>query len=51
MARIESWWTIEQGELLDMLRRCAAGESPDMVISEGYANGEHEVPYDVEDEG
>lgn len=32
------WWTINGADLLDMMRRCAAGEDPDMVYAEAYAN-------------
>ncbi len=38
------WWTISGRELLDMLRRVAAGENPDLVYAEAYANSEHERP-------
>lgn len=33
---------IEGEALLEMLRRTAAGESPDMVFAEAWANAEHE---------
>lgn len=38
------WWTIAGEELLDMLRRAAAGEDPDLVYAEAYANSEVESP-------
>lgn len=37
----EAWCVIPSGALLDMLRRCAAGEDPDAVMVEFYANSEH----------
>lgn len=36
------WWSISGEALLDMLRRAHAGESPDAVYAEEYANSEHE---------
>lgn len=33
-----SWWVIHGEELLAALRRVAAGEDPDMVYAELYAN-------------
>jgi hypothetical protein len=38
------WWTISGEGLLFMLRRVAAGEDPDAVYAEEYANSEHEWP-------
>lgn len=32
------WWTISGAALLDALRRAAAGEDPDWVYAELYAN-------------
>ena len=32
------WWAISGDEILDMLRRVAAGEDPDLVYTEFYAN-------------
>lgn len=34
------WWTISGEGLMDMLRRCYNGESPDLVYAEEYANAE-----------
>ena len=34
------WWAIEGEVLLAALRRCAAGEDPDMVYAEMYANSD-----------
>lgn len=34
------WWVISGEELLDLLRRCHAGEDPDLVYAEAYANTE-----------
>jgi hypothetical protein len=36
------WWTISGSDLLDMLRRAANGEDPDLVYAEAYANSDHE---------
>lgn len=36
------WWAISGEVLLDGLRRCAAGEDPDLVYAEMYANSDHE---------
>lgn len=45
------WWTISGEALLDMMRRCAAGEDPDMVYAEEYVNAQIEVvpPADTEE--
>lgn len=37
------WWVIEDSELLKLLVRCKAGEDPDMVYMEAYANSDHET--------
>lgn len=36
------WWALNGTELMAMLRRVAAGEDPDMVYMEAYANAERE---------
>lgn len=36
------WWVISGESLLEALRRCAAGEEPDLVYAELYANSETE---------
>lgn len=36
------WWAISGEALLEMLRRVADGEDPDLVYAEEYANSEHE---------
>lgn len=36
------WWAIHGEDLLNMLRRCHAGEDPDLVYAEEYANSDHE---------
>lgn len=36
------WWTISGESLMEMLHRCVAGEDPDIVYAEMYANSEHE---------
>lgn len=38
----ETWWVIEQGPLLDALRRCANGEDPDIMLMELTANADIE---------
>jgi hypothetical protein len=35
------WWTICEADFLRALRRVAAGESPDLVYADLYANSEH----------
>lgn len=40
------WWTISGVDLLDMLRRAHAGEDPDLVYAEAYANSDVERPGD-----
>lgn len=37
------WWTIAGEVLLLMLRRVAAGEDPDLIYAELYANSMHEI--------
>jgi hypothetical protein len=34
------WWCISGEDLLDMLRRAAAGEEADLLYAELYANSE-----------
>lgn len=36
------WHVISGSHLLGLLRRCADGESPDLVFAELWANAEHE---------
>lgn len=36
------WWVISGEEFLDALRRAAAGEDPDVLYVEAYANSEVE---------
>jgi hypothetical protein len=38
------WWTISGANLLALLRRCHAGEDPDAVYMEEYANASVEYP-------
>jgi hypothetical protein len=38
------WWCIAGSVLLDALRRASAGEDPDLVYAELYANCEVERP-------
>lgn len=37
------WWVLDGQSLLDMLRRVADGEDPDLVYAEEYANCTHEM--------
>lgn len=37
-----AWWAISEDAFLDTLRRVAAGEDPDLVYAEFYANSDHE---------
>lgn len=36
------WWTISGETLLELLRRAHAGEDPNLLYAEEYANAEHE---------
>jgi hypothetical protein len=36
------WWSISGSDLIDMLRRTHAGEDPDLVYAEAYANSDVE---------
>lgn len=38
------WWTISGEALLAALHRVAAGDNPDLVYAELYANSEHDQP-------
>lgn len=38
------WWAISGDALMAMPRRCKAGEDPDEVYMESYANADHEGP-------
>lgn len=40
------WWTISGADMLAMLRRAHAGEDPDLIYAEAYANSDHEYPED-----
>ena len=44
------WHTISGEHLLEVLRRVAAGEDPDLVYAELWANAEHHH-VDTDDEG
>lgn len=35
------WWAISGEAILDMLRRAHAGEDPDLIYAEEYANSTH----------
>lgn len=37
------WWAISGDQLLALLRRAAAGENPDLLYAEAYANSEGEA--------
>jgi hypothetical protein len=43
-------WTIHGSNILDMLRRVEAGEDPDLVYAEEYANAEHDLSEMDDDE-
>jgi len=36
------WWTMSGDDFIEALRRAHAGESPDLVYAEWYANSEVE---------
>lgn len=38
------WWTISGEALLDLARRAHAGEDPDLLYAEFYANSQIERP-------
>lgn len=38
------WWAISGEAFLDALRRAAAGEDPDMLYAEHYANSDVQRP-------
>lgn len=38
------WWAISGQAFLDALRRAHAGEGPDLLYAEEYANSDHEYP-------
>lgn len=40
----DAWWSISQSALLELLRRAHAGENPDLLLAEEYANSEVEYP-------
>jgi hypothetical protein len=35
------WWVIHGGVLMELMQRAAAGEDPDMLYAEHYANCDH----------
>lgn len=37
---LPTWWSISGEELMKLLRRCHAGEDPDMVYMEQYVNAD-----------
>lgn len=44
------WHAISGELLLQLLRRAAAGENPDLLYLELVANAAERIPYDQEDE-
>lgn len=38
------WWTISGEAFMAALKQVQAGESPDVVYAEHYANSDHEHP-------
>jgi hypothetical protein len=51
MANNLGWWAISGDQLLAMLLRVAAGEDPDMVYAEEYANCQVETSQGGGDDG
>ena len=43
------WWAITGEDILEMMRRCSAGEEADVVYAEYYANSTREF-YEADDE-
>lgn len=41
------WWCISGEDFLEYLRRAAAGEDPDLIYAEAYANSKIERPGDT----
>jgi hypothetical protein len=41
---VSVWWVISEESIREMLSRSAAGEDPDMIYTEFYANSEVEHP-------
>lgn len=39
---VNEWWAISAEDFLEALRRCHAGENPDVVYLEYDANSDHE---------
>lgn len=39
---MNDWWVISGPSFLQLLRRAASGEDPDLLLAEEYANGNHE---------
>lgn len=44
MTGYDSWWTIHGQALIDALRRAHAGDAPEVVYAELYANSTHDRP-------
>ena len=42
------WWTISGEAFIDALRRAHAGEDPDLLYAEHYANSDHEHVGDID---
>ena len=38
---MDGWWCISSESFITALRRAAAGEDPDLVYAEFYANSDH----------
>lgn len=41
---MNGWWVMRADALLDLLKRAAAGEDPDLLYAEHYANAVIENP-------
>lgn len=48
MSRELGWWAISGEAFLDALKRAAAGEDPDLIYAEHYANSDIERADDDE---
>lgn len=46
---VESWWVIEESQLLAALTRVQDGEDPQMVLIEMYANADQDCDCDDDD--
>lgn len=47
---LPTWWALSGNRLMDMLRQVAAGEDPDLVYAEHYANSEVTQVHEEDDD-